>query len=88
MGRRGPCGSRFFLREGIIQIYSSARLHFMPAKPHKVGDKIQVSLSGGKIVDAIIKAVWANHTDGHLRYQVDFGHKQTVLIREDHIVKD
>jgi hypothetical protein len=40
--------------------------------PHKVGDKVQVSMSGGKIVDATIKAVLDGYTDG-VRYQVDFG---------------
>jgi hypothetical protein len=43
----------------------------MPAKSHKVGDKIRVSMHGGKIVEAVIKAVIDN-TDG-LHYQIDFG---------------
>jgi hypothetical protein len=29
----------------------------MPAKRHKVGDKIRVSMHGGKIVEAVIKAI-------------------------------
>jgi hypothetical protein len=54
-------------------------------QPHKVGDHIRVSMSGGKIVDAIIKAVM-EHKDG-LRFQVAFGHDQTALIGEWQIVK-
>jgi hypothetical protein len=57
----------------------------MPAKPHKVGDHIRVSMHGGKIVEAIIKAV-IEHKDG-LRFQVAFGHDQTALIGEWQIVK-
>jgi hypothetical protein len=59
----------------------------MPAKSHKVGDKVQVSLSGGKIVDATIKSVLDGYADGP-RYQVDFGHNQTALIRKKQIVKE
>jgi hypothetical protein len=51
----------------------------------KVGDHIRVSMSGGKIVDAIIKAVM-EHKDG-LRFQVAFGRDQTALIGEWQIVK-
>lgn len=35
----------------------------MSAKPHKVGDRIRVSMHGGKIVDAVIKAI-VEKTDG------------------------
>ena len=59
----------------------------MPAKSHKVGDKVQVSLSGGKIVDATIKAVLDGYTDGP-RYQVDFGNSQTALVRASQVVQD
>jgi hypothetical protein len=52
----------------------------MPAKPHKVGDKIQVSMSGGKIVEAVIKAI-IDKTDG-VHCQIAFGKEQTALIRE------
>jgi hypothetical protein len=51
----------------------------MPAKPHKVGDHIRVNMRSGKIVDAVIKAVHDEFTDG-ARYQVDFGNNQTALI--------
>jgi hypothetical protein len=33
----------------------------MPAKSYKVGDKIQVSMHGGKIVEAVIKAIIDSH---------------------------
>ena len=58
----------------------------MPGKQPKVGDKIQVSMSGGRIVDAVVKAI-IDKTDG-LHYQVDFGKEQTALIREWQIVKE
>jgi hypothetical protein len=57
----------------------------MPAN-HKVGDKIRVSMHGGNIVDAVIKAV-INKTDGP-RYQDDFGFSQTALIREWQICEE
>jgi hypothetical protein len=50
----------------------------MPAKSHKVGDHIRVSMHGGKIVDAVIKAI-IDKTDG-MQYQIDFGNEQTALI--------
>jgi hypothetical protein len=58
----------------------------MPTKPHKVGDKIQVSMSGGKIVEAIIKAI-IDKTDG-LHYQVDFGNERTALVRASQVVQE
>ena len=58
----------------------------MPTKPHKVGDKIQVSMHGGKIVDAVIKAI-LDTTDGR-KYQVDFGKDQTATVSERQVVKD
>jgi hypothetical protein len=58
----------------------------MPAKSYKVGDKIRVSMHGGKIVDAVIKAI-LDTTDG-LKYQVDFGNDQAVTISEQQVVKD
>jgi len=57
----------------------------MLAKSHKVGDPVRVSMHGGKIVEAVIKAV-IEHKDG-LRFQVAFGHNQTALIGEWQIVK-
>jgi hypothetical protein len=59
----------------------------MPSKQPKVGDHIRVSMHGGRIIDAVIKAVHDEYTDG-VRYQVDFGKDQTALIRERQIVKD
>jgi hypothetical protein len=62
----------------------------VPKKPNptppKVGDHIRVSMHGGKIVDAVIKAI-IDKTDG-LHYQIDFGNVQTALIREWQIVKN
>jgi hypothetical protein len=43
-------------------------------------------MHGGKIVDAVIKAI-LDKTDG-LHYQIDFGKEQTALIREWQVVKD
>lgn len=48
--------------------------------------KISVSMHGGKIVDAVIKAT-IDKMDG-LHYQVDFGNEQASLIREWQIVRD
>jgi hypothetical protein len=64
----------------------------VPKKPkpaprqHAVGDHIRVSMHGGKIVDAVIKAILGT-TDG-LKYQVDFGKDQTATVSERQIVKD
>jgi hypothetical protein len=52
----------------------------------KVGDRVKVSMHGGKVVDAVIKAV-IDRTDG-LHYQVDFGNEQTALVGEWQAVKD
>jgi hypothetical protein len=43
-------------------------------------------MSGGKIVDAVIKAI-IDKTDG-LHYQIDFRNEQTALISERQVVKD
>jgi hypothetical protein len=64
----------------------------VPKKPNpvprqlEVGDKIRVSMHGGKIIDAVIKAI-LDTTDG-LKYQVDFGRDQTAMVSERQIVKD
>jgi hypothetical protein len=50
-----------------------------------VGDKIQVSMYGGKIVDATVEAVLDGYTDGP-RYQIDFGKEQTALVRASQVV--
>jgi hypothetical protein len=54
---------------------------------YKVGDKICVNMHSGKIVDAEIKAVHDEYTDGP-RYQVDFDKDKTALVRASHIVHD
>jgi hypothetical protein len=43
-------------------------------------------MHGGKVIDAVIKAV-IDRTDG-LHYQVDFGNEQTALVGEWQVVKD
>jgi hypothetical protein len=43
-------------------------------------------MHGGKVVDAVIKAV-IDRTDG-LHYQIDFGNEQTALVHEWQVVKD
>jgi hypothetical protein len=58
----------------------------MPAKSPKVGDHIRVSMQGGKIVDAVIKAS-IDKTDG-LHHQIDFGKEQTAFISERQVVKE
>jgi hypothetical protein len=58
----------------------------MPAKSHKVGDRIRVSLHGRKIVDAVINSI-IDKTDG-LHYQIDFGNEQTALARASQIAKE
>jgi hypothetical protein len=50
---------------------------------HKVGDHVLVKLSGGRIVEATVKAI-VDTTDG-LRLQVSFG-DETALIYEWQIV--
>jgi hypothetical protein len=58
----------------------------MPSKQPKVGAKICVSMHGGKIVDAVVKAI-LDTTDG-LKYQVDFGKDQTATVLQRQVVKD
>lgn len=52
---------------------------------HKVGDSLLVKLSGGRIVEATVKAVVEN-TDG-VRLQVSFGN-ETALIYPWQIVEE
>ena len=47
---------------------------------HKVDDHLQVKLSGGRIVEATIKAI-VDTTEG-MRLQVDFGFDETALVYE------
>jgi len=58
----------------------------MPERQFKAGDCIKVSLPPGRIVDAVIRAVITDRTDG-IHYQVDFGHEQTALIHERQVVE-
>jgi hypothetical protein len=44
----------------------------------RVADRVTVSLSSGRVVDAIVKAV-LNHADG-VRLQVDYGNDETALV--------
>jgi hypothetical protein len=44
-------------------------------------------MHGGRIVDAVIKAVHDEYPDS-VRYQVDFRKDRTALIRERQIVRD
>jgi hypothetical protein len=43
-------------------------------------------MHGGKIVDALVKAI-IDKTDG-LHYQIDFGNEQTALVRASQVVQD
>jgi 6-phosphogluconolactonase/glucosamine-6-phosphate isomerase/deaminase len=52
---------------------------------YKVGDRLLVKLSGGRIVEATIKAI-VNKTDG-IRLQVSFGDER-ALIYPWQVVKD
>ena len=48
-----------------------------------VGDRVTVSLSSGRVVDGVVKAV-INRTDG-LRLQVDYGKDETALVYLWHV---
>jgi hypothetical protein len=52
---------------------------------YKVGDHLMVKLSGGRIVEATVKAI-VDRTDG-VRFQVSFG-DETALIYLWQIVKE
>ncbi len=54
-------------------------------RQHKVGDHVLVKLSGGRIVEATVKAI-VDRTDG-VRLQVSFG-DETALIYLWQVVKD
>jgi len=49
-----------------------------PDESFKVGDCVTVSLSAGRVVDGIVKAV-INRTDG-VRLQVDYGKDEAALV--------
>ena len=44
----------------------------------KVGDRVTVSLSAGRVVEGVVKAI-INRTDG-VRLQVDYGKDETALV--------
>ena len=51
----------------------------------KVGDHVLVKLSGGRIVEATIKAI-VDTTEG-IRLQADFGFDETALVYDWQIVE-
>jgi hypothetical protein len=52
---------------------------------HKVGDHVLVKLSGGRIVEATVKAL-VDTTEG-ARLQMDFGYDETALVYEWQVVE-
>ena len=53
---------------------------------HKVGDHVLVKLSGGRIVEATVKAL-VDLTEG-TRLQVDFGYDETALVYDWQVVEN
>jgi hypothetical protein len=53
---------------------------------YKIGDHVLVKLSGGRIVEAAVKAV-VDTTEG-TRLQVDFGFDETALVYEWQVVEN
>ena len=49
-----------------------------PQRIYKVGDRVLVSLSSGRIVEATVRAV-VSGPDG-VRLQVDYGYDETALV--------
>ena len=68
-----------FGRFAVMACYIAVRMHNL-----KVGDHVQASLSGGRVVEATVMAV-INKTDG-TRLQVSFG-QETALIYLWQVVK-
>ena len=54
-------------------------------RKHRVGDHVLVKLSGGRIVEATIKAL-VDTTEG-TRLQVDFGYDETALVYDWQVVE-
>ena len=81
---------KMFSRCGIGRCYNFLAYNpAVPKKPNphrqfKVGDRVKVSMHGGKVVDAVIKAI-IDRRDA-LHYQVDFGKEQTALVAEWQVV--
>ena len=55
-------------------------------RKYKVGDHVLVKLSGGRIVEATVKAI-TESTEGK-RLQVDFGFDETALVYDWQIVEE
>jgi hypothetical protein len=53
---------------------------------YKIGDHVLLKLSGGRIVEATIKAI-IDTTEG-MRLQVDFGYDETSLIYDWQVVEE
>ena len=53
---------------------------------YKVGDRVMVKLSGGRIVEATIKAI-VDTTEGII-LQVDFGYDETARIHDWQVVEE
>jgi len=49
-----------------------------PERQYKVGDRVQITLHTGRIVDGTVRAV-IERTDGK-RLQVDYGKDETALV--------
>ena len=64
-----------FGRFAVMACYIAVRMHNL-----KVGDDVQASLSGGRVVEATVMAV-INKTDG-TRLQVSFGQETALIIVE------
>jgi len=62
----------------------------VPAKPddrqYKVGDRVTVSLSAGRVVEATVTAII--NRKGGVRLQVDFGKDETALVYLWQVVSD
>jgi len=54
-----------------------------PEQTYKVGDKLQVKLHDGRIVDPTVRAI----VDDGEKLQVDFGHEETALAKLSQVLK-
>lgn len=53
-----------------------------PDREFAVGDKLQVKLHDGRIVDATVRAI----VDDGEKLQIDFGHEETALVKVSHVI--
>ena len=83
-GSHGPTLNQIAV-SGYPEIRVCAKLILLTCASPICRTPLSISMHGGKIVDAVIKAV-LDTTDG-LKYQVDFGKDQTATISERQIVK-